>query len=572
MPNIRCGFLIIILVGLLWLPLSSTLIHDVTKKGELQKLKQILKKTPGLINTQDKNMNTPLHYAASAGHKEIAEFLIASGANIQARNNYGWTPLHSSSYYGQEEIGRLLINKGIDINAPDIFRWTPLFRAIQGNRKNMVKFLVKHGADINFIDKNGRTPLFLAVLRGKKEIVEYLLEKGAIRSLNKADGTLLHVAAGSGFVDIVKLFIKKEKKIDIKKIFDLTPLHLAAAFGNKGVVQFLCENGSDINAVSKEAGTPLSLAIASKHQEVADLLVAKGAKKGIWQFTELKGKYLGQKKPGLTPRPFAKGILSNLFRPHSSLSMSPEGTEIYWSASGSFGRQQRIWFTRQENGVWTAPCVADFSTGYTFGSPFISPDGKKLFFHSNRPLKPGRKPENNENIWVMNRIGSRWSEPENPGSVLNSKHAEVCPSISKKGNIFFQGYYPEKGFGASDLYMSKFDNGKYLRPVNLGSTINTSYSECVPQISPDETYLIFQSQRPGRYTNVNDLYISFRRKDGKWTKAKNMGKSINSNMYGLPYVSPDGKYLFFVRRKNGIFEHWWVSTKIIEDLKPKELK
>ena len=122
--------------------------------------------------------------------------------------------------------------------------------------------------------------------------------------------------------------------------------------------------------------------------------------------------------------------------------------------------------------------------------------------------------------------------------------------------------------------MAKKTNGQYSEPINLGSAVNSSFSECVPYISPDENYIIFHSARPGGYNQGHELYISFQNRDGNWTKAKNMGKEININdaIISSPYVSPDGKFLFFTRRQNGVFEYCWVSTKIIEELKPKNLK
>jgi hypothetical protein len=78
-------------------------------------------------------------------------------------------------------------------------------------------------------------------------------------------------------------------------------------------------------------------------------------------------------------------------------------------------------------------------------------------------------------------------------------------------------------------------------------------------------------------TNVDstDLFISYRMNKGKWSSGKNLGTNINSpGSYDLcPKVSPNGKFLFFISRRNGPdFQIFWVDAKIIEDLKPKELK
>jgi len=93
---------------------------------------------------------------------------------------------------------------------------------------------------------------------------------------------------------------------------------------------------------------------------------------------------------------------------------------------------------------------------------------------------------------------------------------------------------------------------------------------------------------PGSITNKNllslcsktlygyggfDLYITFQQSNGRWIEPINMGEGINSSAYDwVPYVTPDGKYFFFNSMRSGSWDIYWVDAKIIEDLKPKELK
>src|SRR5690606_35784988 len=81
------------------------------------------------------------------------------------------------------------------------------------------------------------------------------------------------------------------------------------------------------------------------------------------------------------------------------------------------------------------------------------------------------------------------------------------------------------------------------------NSINTKNYEADAFIAPDESYLIFCAKRKEGY-GMGDLYISFKNKDGKWSEAKNMGKSINSEHHELcPFVTKDGKYVFFTSNK-----------------------
>jgi ankyrin repeat protein len=93
-----------------------------------------------------------------------------------------------------------------------------------------------------------------------------------------------------------------------------------------------------------------------------------------------------------------------------------------------------------------------------------------------------------------------------------------------------------------------------------------------PCFSPEESFLIFHSNRPGGYNGLNDLYVSFHKKNGAWSEPINLGKMINSYPSSSAKVSPDGKYLFFTSIRDGILGTFWVDAKIIAELKPAELK
>ena len=115
-------------------------------------------------------------------------------------------------------------------------------------------------------------------------------------------------------------------------------------------------------------------------------------------------------------------------------------------------------------------------------------------------------------------------------------------------------------------------DGNFVKVENIGSPVNSAFSEADPAIAPDETYLLFCSLRPDGF-GESDLFISFRKPDGSWTAPINMGSEINTAASDeKPYVTPDGKYLFFSNDAPGNLEIYWVDAKIIEDFKPEELK
>jgi Tol biopolymer transport system component len=145
------------------------------------------------------------------------------------------------------------------------------------------------------------------------------------------------------------------------------------------------------------------------------------------------------------------------------------------------------------------------------------------------------------------------------------------PSITKDGRIYYMSSI-RKGYGETDLYRSEFIDGKYSDGQNLGGMINTKYIELDSFVAPDESYLIFCSDRPGGYGEY-DLYVSFKDTDEVWKEPINMGPEINSvESVTRPSVTPDGKYLFFCKHFDDHDAIYWVDTKVLHDLKQVGLK
>jgi Tol biopolymer transport system component len=118
-----------------------------------------------------------------------------------------------------------------------------------------------------------------------------------------------------------------------------------------------------------------------------------------------------------------------------------------------------------------------------------------------------------------------------------------------------------------------FINGSYSTPKNLGTVINSKYSESDVLIASDESFIIVTCYGYPQNIGKGDLYISFRGKNGSWTTLTNMGKSLNTE-HGefCPMLSYDGRYFFFSRNKNDTCDVYWVNARIINELKPKNLK
>ena len=120
-------------------------IHEAVHYGNIEAVKQHIAAGTD-VNAKDKYGESPLLFAATFGHKEIAELLIANGADVNTKiDKIGMTPLHIATGQGYKEIVELLIAKGADVNAKDVGGKTPLDWAIRRHHHEIADLLRKHG-------------------------------------------------------------------------------------------------------------------------------------------------------------------------------------------------------------------------------------------------------------------------------------------------------------------------------------------------------------------------------------------------------------------------------------------
>ena len=546
-------------------------IHQAAQKGELAKVEELLKQNPQLVNARDETGRTPLHWAARGIHLDVIKLLIQNGADVNARDNGNIMALHSVAARGHKEAAELLITHGSDLTAKDVTGNTPLSYAVSGTHKVIVDLLLNRGVKIPIQGDDARLLLHTAASSGYKEFVELMLAQGVDFNLkNSSGGTLLHSAVDGGNNELVAMLLNNRHDVNAKDRLMITPLHIAALNGNTEMVQLLAEKGADLNARTAASLAPLYFAQFNNKKEAAELLVSLGADKNLPKFTELKGKYFGQQKPGKTPEQFATDIISSLTSLQSAPVFSPDGNEVYWSVFFGPPFQLVILFMKMENERWTIPQITSFCDEFYYFNPVFSPDRKRLYFISNRPLEKDT-PSTGFNNWYVERTDTGWSAPKHHGTPINSNN-DWGASITKDGTLYFASSR-EGSLGAEDIYRSRFVNGNYIEPENLGPLSNTKARDTYPFIAPDESYLLFISNRSaGEFGGLDqffDIYLSFRQKDGSWTPARKMDNGINSDkLETTPVVSPDGKYLFFVSQRNGGFgEVYWVDAKVIDEYK-----
>jgi hypothetical protein len=471
----------------------------------------------------------------------LTAWLDRDPAALQRPDAVGFQPIHWAAYFGKPDLIKLLVARGADLRAGSRLG-TPLHAAVFGNQVETVRWLAGQGIDPNAPAGDVTPPLGVAIRQGNLAMVEALLAAGASPRLADPTGN--------------------------------SPLLLAASAGFEPAIRLLLEQGADANQANGRGRTPLDVARREKYGAIVALLEERGAKGGPVPPVP-EGPYLGQERPGETPALFAPDLVSTEKR-ELNATFSPDCRELYFARERA-PRATVILVTCRQGERWTDPAAASFSAGSASDVDiFITPDGQQAYFCSNRPdpatLEAGGQPAArgaaNSDIWVVSRSGDGWGEPKSLGKAVNSDADDYYPTLASDGALYFSSNRPGS-LGANDIYRSRRDpEGRWTTPENLGAPVNTTGREYDPFIAPDQSWLIFASERPGGY-GAADLYVSFRRPDGSWGEPKNLGPSVNTaGSEYTPTLSPDGRYLVFTGGRFGD-DIYWVDAKVIQSLAPR---
>ncbi len=255
--------------------------------------------------------------------------------------------------------------------------------------------------------------------------------------------------------------------------------------------------------------------------------------------------YLGQKPPGLKAEAFAPGIVTTEHMEFFG-SFTPNLKEFYFKRKGGKYKNSTLMVIQYKNNRWQESVVSPPEA--SIGEPSVSPDGEIIYLDSR----------------YIERTDSVWSDIKNLGAPFKTIPI-MRLTASTKGTFVF-----DEREEIGTIRYSRSIAGKREAPQAFGKEINSGKWIAHPFIAPDESYLIWDSEREGGYGD-SDLYVSFRQKDGSWGPAMNLGEGVNTereDIYGS--VTPDGKYLFFhTYLAEGQASIFWVDAQVIENLRKK---
>lgn len=260
----------------------------------------------------------------------------------------------------------------------------------------------------------------------------------------------------------------------------------------------------------------------------------------------------------------------NQFQNQYFPSLTADGQLLLYTVRQAAGIQdeENLFFSELKSNVWTDPqqLSTRINTKANEGTASISGDGKTVVytFCTER---------NGCDLYMSQKIGKEWTQPQNIGNQINTRAWESQPSLSADGRTLYFASERPGGIGGIDIWVTKLDsNDVWTSPINLGPTINTPEHEFSPFIHANGTSLYFSSQGHVGMGGI-DLFFTERLGDTAWATPRNFGYPINTfaDESGM-FISTDFKKGYFskdYKAKDGSYASRLYAFDLSDNLKGK---
>ncbi|MEP7219960.1 MAG: OmpA family protein [Bacteroidota bacterium] len=212
------------------------------------------------------------------------------------------------------------------------------------------------------------------------------------------------------------------------------------------------------------------------------------------------------------------------------------------SSSGPYGGagKQRIWMAVRTPGGWGPPIATGEALSHAkqVGSATLTPDGNFMIFAAYKWEDPDQAGSGRTDLYSAELVGGEWQNIRNLGPEINSSYWDSQPALTPDGRTLYFASDRPGGMGGADIYMSRKTGAGWSTPVNIGAPINTPEDDLAPTIAPDVKSLFFSSKGHGGVGGF-DLFVA-RGSDptgARWNTIENLGTPINSEEDDYFFVS-----------------------------------
>uniref|UniRef100_A0A4W6E0C3 Transient receptor potential cation channel, subfamily A, member 1b n=1 Tax=Lates calcarifer TaxID=8187 RepID=A0A4W6E0C3_LATCA len=306
--------------------LASLNVFELTEKGDLALLENLVRKSPEVLSERDECGAGPLHHAAAGGHVTLIQYIttVIDSQELNSCDEQGNVPLHWAVERNKAESCRALMDLGANPNILNTALLSPLHLAVNRGHNDLVELLLsysatdcdlegdlgnspvilacsinncealsillKHGARFCKQNKLGHFPIHAAAFAGANKAMEVILKTGEelghsavnhINYIDKSRSSPLHLAVRGGNIEAIRLCVATGAKVDQQQNDKSTPLHLACTQGATEVVKLMLSSFEQvediINLTDGACQTPLHRATIFDHAELAEYLISLGA-------------------------------------------------------------------------------------------------------------------------------------------------------------------------------------------------------------------------------------------------------------------------------------------------------
>jgi len=228
------------------------------------------------------------------------------------------------------------------------------------------------------------------------------------------------------------------------------------------------------------------------------------------------------------------GVISTGLQ-ETSAALTPDGNTLYFMRSDFAEKDDTLLVSKRRDGQWSTPEVVPFSGQWHDSEPTLSPDGKRLYFVSNRPPHPGDAPVTAEmngqhfagsHLWYAERqADGRWGQPMHVDGAHNDGAMIYNPSVAANGDVYFSAHRADSG-KLYQIYVARRAGNGYAAPerVDLG---DVEHNRMDPSVDPQQRFLVYAGNE-GDSLGSADLYIAFRDANGRWGKPMHLDGDVNS--------------------------------------------